>query len=551
VTPTQTLRSVAAAIGAALVLAVAATAAPRDLDRGFGDDGATLTSVGIDDAAIDQIARQPDGKIVAVGTGLTLGERGVKRNAIAIARYLANGTIDRTFGGGDGIVLDRLNEEGSGGRNVVMVQPDGKIVVSGINDISTSLIFVARYLPDGRRDPGFGQDGWRGLRLCCDGASPGAIAMQSDGRILVAGRINNTFTGSAFVARLTTDGDMDDTYGFEGVAEPNLSDAFEHYEAASGLVIQDGKAVIAGEVMRSSGGEEPGPVHVMLARLDENGELDESFGSHGWVDDPILGDHSEAVGLAQRDGKLIVAGNRPNTQGPPENGHHRWFVARYLHDGERDTTFNADSGTPGHLEATVGSDDNAAARGPKLGPPPRARTLTGDPYDEGTRKLFIVRYGNDGEPDPTFQSTGGNVGARLLAAGDGSETYGQSVLLDSRGGTVIGGAANDGDRLKFLLARFGDFTPRPNARPAARIRGHHFVPRKRWVRFDGFSSFDTDGRIVQYAWRTGDRPFRPLGPVFWHRFGRRGVHVLQLRVRDDRGAVAVATFRVNVRGAQD
>jgi len=163
------------------------------------------------------------------------------------------------------------------------------------------------------------------------------------------------------------------------------------------------------------------------------------------------------------------------------------------------------------------------------------------------RKLFVVRYGSDGEPDPTFRSTSGNVGARLLAAGDGSLTYGQSVLLDSRGGTLVGGAASDGDRLKFLLARFGDLTPRVNRRPVARIRGHHVVPRKHWVRFHGLPSFDRDGRIVEYAWRTGDRPFRPLGPVFWHRFGRLGVHRLQLRVTDDDGARSVATFRVNVR----
>ena len=83
--------------------------------------------------------------------------------------------------------------------------------------------------------------------------------------------------------------------------------------------------------------------------------------------------------------------------------------------------------------------------------------------------------------------------------------------------------------------------------PVARISGHHLVPRKRWVRFDASRSFDRDGRIVDYAWRTGDRPFRSLGPVFWHRFGRAGVHVLSLRVRDNRGAVAVARFRVSVR----
>jgi PKD domain len=121
------------------------------------------------------------------------------------------------------------------------------------------------------------------------------------------------------------------------------------------------------------------------------------------------------------------------------------------------------------------------------------------------------------------------------------------VLLDPLGRIVVGGRAHDEETTKFLVARFGDPPPPPNVKPVARIRGHHVVPRDTWVRFDGLKSFDTDGRIVDYAWRIDGRRWRNVGPVFWHRFRVRGPHTVTLRVRDDDGAVDFETFRVRIR----
>jgi hypothetical protein len=304
----------------------------------------------------------------------------------------------------------------------------------------------------------------------------------------------------------------------------------------------------------STGGEESGPSHAMLARLDESGQLDETFGSHGFVDDPIPGDGDFALnGLAVWNGKLVAAGARTYLAAPnTDNIRHQYVVARYLEDGTLDTTFNADGPSPGHIVDSVGSGTNSYATALAVDPTTGAATVTGWAIDgsalDGTavHKLLLIRFRSDGVRDPDFRSASGTAGARLLSAGGQTDTRGAAVILDSRDGTLVAGRAREDHRFKFLLARFGDRTPGPNLLPVARIRGHHTVPRKTVVAFRGGRSFDPDGHIVEYAWRTGGNPFRTRGPVFRHRFGHRGTRVVSLRVKDDRGGIGFATFRVKV-----
>jgi uncharacterized delta-60 repeat protein len=532
----------------AIILAVAATAAlivgaaqaaPRELDKGFGTSGGfTLTPVAPRDAHANAMALLPSGRILVVGASIA----GATDHGIAIVRYLADGKPDRSFGGGDGKVGDQPGSQESTAE-AIAVQPDGKFVVTGETDYPTNpRIFVARYLPDGSRDTSFG-DG--GVRILPTSALPFArgIALQDDGKVVVAGfSIPSQFESNAVVARLTADGDLDSAYGDQGVAVLDLSDAPHHFTEAEDVVIQDGKAVIAGSAERGQAGYS----HLMLARLDDAGDLDPSFGSGGVVRESPGGGAVQfyAHALALAGGKLVIAGQRTPADAPGS----QYLVARYTADGDPDTTFDPDVPEPGHVVTSAGSDGTSAATALAVDPASGNVTIAGYAFHEGNREVLVDRFTAGGVRDPNFVGASGSGGPRLFDASSGPfhDNGGTDVVLDDRGGTVVAGWGTTDRREEFLLARFGDTTPAPNAKPFARIRGHHTVPRKTRVTFRGGRSFDTDGEIVRWDWKVGHGRFHNRGPILQHRFGRTGKRTVILRVTDDDGAVGFARFRVKV-----
>jgi uncharacterized delta-60 repeat protein len=533
------MRRLAPTLAALAALAVAgpAPAATRDFDSGFGDDGVALTPVG-DTGWANAVARQPDGKLVAVGGAVFASPDG-QTYGNAIARYLPSGALDTSFGGGDGIVLDAFDIEGSDAR-VVAIQSDGKIVVAGSGACCFARVVVARYLPSGAHDLSFGDDGFRSLGVGADHADVGGIAFQPDGKILVAGSIfgdgsgQQDNTGDIFVARLTSSGARDPSYA----GGPSLSDAVPPYSEANGLVVQDGKAIIAGAA--STGPYQGRVVGIGLARLTETGTLDQSFGTNGVVMDRPTDDGVwRATDLALSNGKLVVSGEHSFRDAGTFK--RDYVLARYDADGGVDDTLDPDGPLPGHVVAHVGSDHNSGAAALAVDKASGTMTLTGTAYDNGIQKLLIDSFAADGTRDPEFVSANGNIGPRLVAAGDGAQTYGTDLLLDARGGTIVSGAARDGDRVDFVLTRLGDLAPMP---PVARISGQHRLPNRTWVRFDGLRSSDPDGRVVDYAWRIDRRRWQPVGAVFWHKFRVRGLHTIELRVTDDDGLRGYARFLV-------
>src|SRR5262249_27855326 len=128
--------------------------------------------------------RQPDGKIVAVGaTAID------QWSYMATVRYNADGTLDNTFNG-NGVALLDTPDEWDGAASVAL-QPDGKILVAGN--------VLARYNSDGSLDTTFNGTGWRtepgisGYHLGNDGK----VAVQGDGKIVVAA--SGDFRGNNFV----------------------------------------------------------------------------------------------------------------------------------------------------------------------------------------------------------------------------------------------------------------------------------------------------------------------------------------------------------------
>lgn len=209
-----------------------------DIDGSFGTDGVVITPVGVLNSRAASIAIQPDGRILIGGEATVDPLAG---SVFMLARYHADGTLDNSFGIG-GILTDDI---GSGAEREMRLalQADGMIVVAGqaLLDIA-----VVRYTTNGSRDSTFATDGLRVMDI--DGGPDGApvVALQQDGNI-VAACYSLAATGTDAdhaLFRCTPNGDLDPAFGTGGIAVHAVT-AYDDMPEA--IAIQpDGRIVVAG-----------------------------------------------------------------------------------------------------------------------------------------------------------------------------------------------------------------------------------------------------------------------------------------------------------------
>ncbi|PYS49944.1 MAG: hypothetical protein DMF68_08625 [Acidobacteria bacterium] len=173
----------------------------------------------------------------------------------------------------------------------------------------------------GDLDPAFGNGGKVFVQFS-DGSVANAVALQSDGRIILAGyagpRVQDgAFSGQHFaLARLNADGSLDQSFGTNGIVRTDIGDA----DMITGIALQtDGKIVAAGFV---SG---PGNVsNFALARYNTDGSLDTNYGSSGLILTAMGDGAASGNGLAlQPDGRIVIAGTAS------VGSHPSFAVARY------------------------------------------------------------------------------------------------------------------------------------------------------------------------------------------------------------------------------
>ena len=252
------------------------------LDATFDGDGARGIDSGASERAAD-VAIQPDGKIVVVGTTSAGG------GDVAVYRLNADGTFDKTFDGDGARGIDSGGVENG---EAVALQSDGKIVVAADTSVDQN-VAVYRLNPDGALDPTFDGDGARGIdRGANDFASD--VLVQPDGTILVAGSTTNGDNG--FVAKLNANGTPDVNYRGDG---PIDNGAFERVET---IVRQpDGRILVGGSTTASA--------DALVVRMNPDGSRDNSFAPNGQAQ---IGDSSlgSANGIVyQPDGKIVLAGD--------------------------------------------------------------------------------------------------------------------------------------------------------------------------------------------------------------------------------------------------
>jgi uncharacterized delta-60 repeat protein len=220
-------------------------------------------------------------------------------STIAAVQAAGFAILDPGFGDG-GFVTGDFGGDDDAGR-AIAVQADGKILVAG--EANDDFLLV-QYHADGTLDTGFG--GASGYVATDFGQTQDAahdLAIQADGKIVVVG----TASGDFALARYGTDGALDTSFAEDGRTTTDFGDVAD---VAFAVVIQpDGKILAVGKANPAGTGNQK----VALARYLPDGSLDSSFGEGGRVmfayvaDDDMGWSEANAV-MLHPDGKIIVAG---------------------------------------------------------------------------------------------------------------------------------------------------------------------------------------------------------------------------------------------------
>jgi uncharacterized delta-60 repeat protein len=401
------------------------------LDGSFGGgDGIQITDMG-GSAQAYGAAIGADGKVVVAGTAA---------GNFAVARYLSE--LDPTFGF-DGKQTTNFGDTDTA--RAVAVQADGKVVVAGDWDGGLADFAVARYLPNGNLDPSFSGDGRQNLTFGTSGFGgverATAVAVQADGKIVVAGYTDagagTTLNPFDFaVARLNADGSPDNTFSGDGLFTYNWGND----DRVNAVALQsDGKIVLVGQWAG-------GAPDFAIMRLTADGSLDPSFNGSGrnnvtfGTPLPFGGDERANAVAVGFDGNIWVAGytDANGTAGNPRD----FAVARFNANGTLDTSFSGD----GKFTIDFGHDDQATSVAVR----PDGRVVVGGFSDDGSSDFAVAQIRGDGL-DISF---GGGDGKFTALTNDAAEFSTGMTLLEN-GKIVMVGYSNSstGSPNNFVVAR--------------------------------------------------------------------------------------------------
>ncbi len=441
------------------------------LDTSFNGTGKVSTNVGSgnpDEA--HGVVVQPDGKVVVAGFARMSGS-----DDFAILRYNSNGSLDTSFGpGGAGIVTTPIGTSLHDRAYALVLQPDGKLVANGASGHDFAW---ARYNKDGSLDTtvqGTGKVITGGLGL---NASGNAVAIQADGKIVLAGRASDASQDiglaryhSALAPTVNTTAASNVTKiaaTLNGNVNPNGNATAVNFEY--GLTASYGSSIAAAlgsvsgtdtvTVSASPSGLTPGTTYhyrlvgtssmgttngdrMTFTTPSEQGDLDATFGTLGKMRSDLTGNHDVANSLViLGDGKLLVGGGL----GFVGNSNGDFQLSRFNSNGTLDTTFN----TTGYVTASLSA---ASEEGRAMVVQPDGKILLVGNADTGSSSDFaLVRFNANGSLDTSFNSTG--MVTTDIGTNSGDIAY--SVALQTDGKIIVAGTTNPGgNNTNFALARY-------------------------------------------------------------------------------------------------
>ena len=322
-------------------------------------------------------------------------------------------------------------------------------------------------LSAGDLDPTFG-NGTGFVLTSQPGSNPSdvlnAVALQPDGKVLVAGHGNGDQGRSFEVVRLTADGTLDSSFGSGGRSLPwTISDG-----GCTDMALQpDGKIVLVGNITIYTGSGKHAEIQndIAIARLNADGTLDQAFGQGGKVitgvstssstDSSNKEDSASSVAI-QPDGKVLVGGRTYNgTSLGYDSILLRYNVDGSLDDGSANDTTPGDSFGQGGMVVTAWSTGNDNIVDLAIQPDGKIIASGGYTLAGGSVSYYVARYDANGSLDIGFGSAGlittpFSVGTNLPGGA------GHPLALQANGAIVFAGTAVNGSLLDLAVARYTD-----------------------------------------------------------------------------------------------
>jgi len=402
--------------------------AEGSLDNSFGTQGVVLTDFSDRDDLGRGIALHSDGRVFVVGEVYNGSDYD-----FGLAGYTAEGDLDY---GCAGTATTGIGSESEDKATSIAIDSKGRIIVAGYTDANGTQDFaLVRYLAEGGKDSTFGRYGKRVIVNTATHGYAQSVAIYTFDKIVVAGHRDDIYSKrkSYVMYLLNEDGTADTNFGPYGSGAVITQIGNNDY--AKDIAIQgNGYIVLAGY---SEIGAYDQKVF-SLARYLRNGTLDNNFGNAGTVLTAIgsNGDQGKSVAI-QPDSKIVVAGCSKDWLND------NFAVVRYEYNGIPDKTF----GNNGKVTTIIGSESSCAEDVTILSD--GKILVTGYSY-EGTRKVFtVVRYNTDGSLDNAFDGDG----KVITAVGSGDAKAFGTVVLDD-GSIIAAGYAENTCTKDFALVKY-------------------------------------------------------------------------------------------------
>lgn len=374
------------------------------IDTSFGTNGTAFAQTGRITAAFGAPsgakvlcqAVMPDGRIVVAGLVKSTSD-------LCIARLLANGQLDTTFGGDgilDNVPLEFLND--------VAVAPNGDVLVLG-HEVDSDFRLI-RYLASGTQDLGFAGSGIADPYISLDGTA--SVALAPDGSIYTVGSRTSSpvedpaAPGYLFqLSRMGRDGYLDITFGYEGWAYYGWGDGVPNFGGIDVQIDSQGRPI----VLTTNGA---------IARFTEWGQPDLTFGPRGLATLPWPTSAQVRAFDVATDGGILVVGD------PTESSDRRTFVTKITSHGIADSS----------IEGTVAAFGSEYIQFRDV-----EQDQNGAIYLAGTlnSQQIAMRLLSSGKVDRSFGRNGGLVVP--LPNTSGAYTYGDALSIDRRGGLLLAG----------------------------------------------------------------------------------------------------------------
>ncbi len=401
---------------------------PGDLDPLFGTNGTYVTDFTDNPDSPTATFILSDGKI------LTVGNTWIDYSSyVFLTRHNTNGSLDMTYGSGGKLFFKAIQGGNNYAWDATLLDDESVILAGHAFANNRSNLILAKVNSNGSLDTSFGNNG---IAPFSDSRNfvIKACAVQQDGKIVLGGYCEDAFCALRFNAN----GSLDTSFGSNGIVtdELGLNDSFVEC-----MTLQDdGKIILAGWGIQS---HTYNFYESIVARLDENGQFDTSFGTNGYIVFDVHDDLDSAHDVeVLADGKIMINGYYHIYQ---ENClRYAIYLNRRNADGSVDTSF----GTNGFVtnecvsyaenyseEMLISEDGTIFCTGNSRG-------------SDGSQKLLVSSFTADGMVNQAFGSNG-----YVLFNFPGHQSESRSLAMQPDGMLVVTGSVFDNDGSNLMLAR--------------------------------------------------------------------------------------------------